>query len=135
MKTLNAKTKTKPKTAAKQKKVTLADMRMKPYKCPITIPGESEPCTWILIKSARSDEFMKEAQKVAEAEDSMTDIEAIRKMTADLIITICCGWEEEVFGPYSEKAMYDILLDSDYYYVPEQIGGAAKNQHTFFSRD
>lgn len=108
-------------------------LRAKPTRVELTIPGEKKPISWIEIKGAYSHEYMSMAQQIVERAEKLTTVEEITESRADLLLTIVTNWDEETFGAFSKGAVREVLMDEEFFWIPDQLEVAVAQTTRFLT--
>lgn len=126
-------------------KFKLSDLLPQTYKFKPTHPVHGELDFEIEVRSFTPEmrkEFL-EAGAILRQAEAVANTDAIKyadlmNRSAELIGSIAsksvCGWDEEVFGPFSPERAREVMLDENFNWLASQVFGNVVNQTNFFRK-
>lgn len=121
------------------KKVSLADLKPKPYKLQLDVPGHPDLDVWVTMVGADSKEYTQAASDLFKerggTEDTAITIDQAMIENAKLYSEILLDWGPvEFFGEeFSKELACTVLQDYDYKWIRMQIEEAAMEREHFFT--
>lgn len=120
-------------------KICLSDLKPKPYKLQLDVPGHPDLDVWVEIVGADSKEYTQAASDLFRerggTEDKAITIDEAMIENAKLYSEIMLDWGPvEFFGEeFSKDAAFNVLKDYDYKWIRLQIEEAAMEREHFFT--
>jgi len=122
------------------KKVTLADLKPKPYKLYLDVPNNPDVECWVEIVSDQSKEYTIALSELFKERGGVSDgtvsVEDAMLENGKLYSSVLMNWGPvEFFGEaFSKEVAQEILSDYDYKWIRMQIEEAIGERNNFFAK-
>lgn len=132
-------------TLNKMKKITLNDLKAKPFKLELQHPITKEALgVFVEIVGKNSKRFKDKFYDIVQetqvkSKEERTQVERMRiaeKQSIELVAACIVGWEDEEFfgGPFSLDRALEIVADPELTWVKDQIDAAIVEESHFFTQ-
>ena len=119
---------------------TLADLKPCSAKLELLHPSNPEHNVFVDVVGYDSKQFRDLGKRIAKEDldkgpdNKLVDVDVIEKRNAESVATFIVGWDEEVFGPFTQVKAIDLMLDPELSWIKEQVGAFISKRSNFFRK-